>query len=735
MSWKRPPGLALALAAALAARTAPARALDLSLQLQPGYAHGTTDTRDEAGQEHSLESSSWLQKYRLSLDAPILPQLVLSAGGVLDWSMGNSRVDGLESEFDGKRWSGFSSLKLGGAFLSGGLDYSRRDETSESTSAGVTTRMPRLVSDSYSVSVGWRPAELPSLDLQLARTTRYDWAREILDQTAESALLASRYKPVPEVDLGVSFRAGQSEDRLTAVHTRDLSQSLLASYADTFRGGRATTYVSYNASARQSEVSARGTGGMIQTVQVPAAGLSIVEVFPAVPTQVTLNPNAALVDGNLTASAGLNLGYSAAGGGLRQLRDMGAQFADVVTPVNAVYLWVDRQLPSEIAAAFAWEVYRSDDNVTWTPVAITGAVQFGLLQNRFEIPVERTQARYLKVVTRPIPNTLTVDPQFSEIFVTEAQFLLLTPADEARGKSSTFGGNLNAAGRVSLLPAAGLAYDVSGTLTHRDSGSVTWAITNGLSASRRLNRTFAGAGRVERVDSDSGRGHESTNRWGASLTMDPLPTLNGALTYSGQYAQNLAGDAFSQTAGLFGRADMYEGIALSAGVTHGRGFNEAEQSTESTTGSASVSLVPNRFFTANGSASYTESAQRGGEAPDRSDWRAALDVAATVSPFPALALSGGASRFFTKTTSPQTLANFSLSLTPFPGGDLSIRYGYQETYDSSAELRTRVHGPALRWNIRPGWFFDSGYTFQESSAPAEWTRSRAFNANLTVTLR
>lgn len=733
MVGTRRSGLSAALlAAALAA--GPARALDLSAQVQPGYTNTTLTTTDETGQEHRSDSEVWQQRYRLGLDGAILPQLTLNLGGLLDWRLGTNRDDGVERRLDDKRWVGYARLRVGSTILGGGLDYDRRDETAKSTSAGIWSGT-RIVSDNYGANISWKPAELPTLDLQLHRQNGYDWARKVIDRTSDDAVVATRYRPVSELDLGLTFRAAQTEDRLSLLRTRDLTQSLVATYVDTYLGGRASAYVGYNASGRVSTTSVGAGGATVPTVQLPAAGLSIVEVFPAIATQVTLNPNAALIDGDFTASAGVNLGFSASAGGQRQFRDLGAQFPNVITPVNEVYVWVDRQLSPEVAASFTWEAYRSDDNVTWTPIAITGAVQFGLLQNRFEIPVERTEARYLKVVTRPMPATLTADPQYSEIFVTEVQFLLLVPAEQARGRTSSFAGSLNANGRLSLVPSVGLTYDVSSFITHDDSRRVTWSITNGLSASRQLRRTLRLSGRVERTDNDAGAGHESSNRWGGGLFASPLPTVSVAVTYSGIFSQTKRGDALNQNLGMVGRAELYEGVSLGVNATQGLGINESHQTIQSTTGSAGLTLVPNRYFTASGGTSFNLSSQRGGNLPGRTDRRVALDASASFTPFPALALAGGVSRFLSKGLPAQTLANFSASLSPFPGGALALRYNYLETVDTAADQRTRSHGPSLRWNVRSGWFFDSAYTFQDTWAPAQRTTGRSFNATLIGTLR
>ena len=90
--------------------------------------------------------------------------------------------------------------------------------------------------------------------------------------------------------------------------------------------------------------------------------------------------------------------------------------------MNAIQVYVDKTMPPALSGLFTWTAYRSDDNVDWTPVPITGAVSFDPVLLRFQVPIGQTQARYLKVVTSPLPSTATPDPQFREIFVTELQF-------------------------------------------------------------------------------------------------------------------------------------------------------------------------------------------------------------------------------------------------------------------------------------------------------------------------
>ncbi len=729
-----------ALATALAAAFSPAaRADGYTLLLNPGYFGSTSTTTDETGHETRTESSAITQKYRLALDKAFYPTLTLSAGGSLDWAMATSRAEGVTRDSDSKRWNGYGRLRGGSDFLAWALDYDHQEQEATSSGTGIPETSSALLRDTYGGSVSWRPSELPSLDLRLTRSDSHDRARSSRDQTSDDALVATRYEPVKDLDLRYSVRAARITDHLNDVRTSELGNSASATWSGAYLDGRGSFYASYSIGALESSVSARGRGGTVTTVQRPIAGLSVVEVFPALPTRVTLAPNSALVDGATSASAGVNLGTSGTSAtGERPLRDLGAEFADAVTPVNVLYVHVDRPLPDEVAAIFTWSVYQSDDNLDWTQVGGTLVGLFDPLLNRFELSIERTAARYLKVVTRPLAPSVAIPPQLSEIFVTELQLALVVPAQEAVGRSSTLGGNLNASTRFRILEGQGfsLTYDLSTLFTHSsESSQVTYSVTNGLSATRRLSRTVNTSGRVERNDTDVGQGHLSGNRWSATLAYDPLPTLGAALLYSGQLNQTREGSSSSHTFGAAARADVYEGIATSANVTYGLGRDETGRDARTASLAATATITPNRFLSMAGSVGVSDSKQTGAGRPEQSDRRGIVEGSAALSPFRALAMSGSVTRIFGRGIPGQTLISFGAGFSPFPGGDLQLRYAYQESIDTSGEQRTRTHGPAVRWNIRRGWFVDGGYSFLDSSAPAQDVSSRFYFANLSIALR
>lgn len=729
--------LAAALALALAAGGV-ARGDGWTLQLNPGYTGSRTTSTDETGHESTTENTAVTQRYRLSLEDTIYPTLTLLAGGTLDWTQLWTTQDGLTRQNDVKQWNGFGRLRMGGPILSAALDYDHREQDTKSSGTGLPSFEGALLRDVYGGSISWRPADLPSLDLRLTRTDSHDRDRLATDTTVQDALLSTRFMPDRNTDLRYSLRGMRNDDHVNDVRADEVTHSASATWSGGYLGGRGTAYVNYVMSAVTTSVTARGTGGIVSTAQLPVAGLSIVEVFPDEPARVSLQPNSALIDGVTGASAGINIGSAGSTPtGERPYRDLGAQFANATLPVNVIHVYVDRLVPVDVAAQFTWTLYQGDDNLTWTQVGSPVIASFDPLTNRFEIQVERTAARYLKLVTRPLPATVAT-AQYPEILVTELQFFEVVSAQEAAGRQSMLAGSLNATTKIRLLDSRTLtlSYDLTSNLTHSSTGeAVIYSFINGISAKRPLGRTLTLAARGERTDGDAGRGHEALNRWNASLAYDPFRTLGAAVVYSGQYYQPVGGTATSHTVAGSVRADLYQGIATNASVTYGQARDQTGRQSTTVAATGSATLTPNAVLSMAGSVGYTDSHATGGGRPDRTDQRGILEGSASLTPFPALAMSGTLTRIFGATLPGQTLASFAGTFAPFPGGDLQLRYMYQETLDTSYEQRTRTHGPSLRWNVRRGAFLEVGYTYFASRAPAADETSEYLFANLSITLR
>jgi hypothetical protein len=726
--------VAAALAAALLG-AGPARA-DVQALLEPMFTHSDTDTRDPTGTTHTT-STSWLQRYRFTWDQALTPTLKLSAGGNIDWTLGSVTTDGAHTDQDQKLWSVFAHLTFGDPVLSGGLNYDRTEQDMSATGAGGELRSPAVIRETISAFAGWRPVDLPSLDLRLTRSHDYDSPRTAADLTTDEIDVSTIYRPNRQLDTNYSLRFTDANDQLHDVEQRDLVNAGRVTWSDRLLGDRLTAYASYSLANRQSWLDAVGAGGLVSVQQFATVGLSAVEAFPATPDRVTLLPNAALVDNDVTLSAGIDLGFSPSLAGDRNYRDLGAQFGNALSTVNVVYVYVDRQLPASVASAFAWTVWQSVDNVTWTTVPLSGAVQFGLFQNRFEIPVVQVNdARYLKVTTQPLLPSVTTDRQFADVLVTDLQFAMVQAADQVKRKTSVTSGQLTTTARYLLERSWNLAFDNAFNFAHTDNPSArTWSVQNGLSASRRLTRVFGVNARLDRTDSDQGQGHESVSRASAGVSADPLATLGGAATYTAQFQQSVRGDAWSNGVTVFGHADLYEGLAVASTGSYSLGRNELGQSTSSLAVSASGSATPNRVVTVTGTFGLSDSTLSGGGVPDRTDNSWQVSGSATVTPFPALFASGGVTRMVSTQSGATTLLNVAASFSPFPGGDLLARFGYSESLDTLSDTHLRNWGPGVRWNIRRGWYLDVSYSVSNSRTQATETDSRTLFADLVITYR
>ena len=168
----------------------------------------------------------------------------------------------------------------------------------------------------------------------------------------------------------------------------------------------------------------------------PLAGLSSINDMP---TTGALDPNPALIDGNLTTSAGINIGLPPLGGDTRPR-----------TWVSTSSTWrgqrtfrVGRQgMPQKISSAFSWDIYTSPDNLNWSKIATVSSAPFGPSQNRFDINFPGVNTRFIKVVTNPLSPAVLNSSTFPNIFVTELQAFTQTPVQVVGTTSQTLTSHL-----------------------------------------------------------------------------------------------------------------------------------------------------------------------------------------------------------------------------------------------------------------------------------------------------
>jgi hypothetical protein len=713
-----------------------ARGDGLSLYLEPSFALSHVETKDQLGFATQQDFKLFTQNYRLNFDRSIGPALMLSAGALYE-SRRTWTTDSFGSTtLDGNIRGLFARLTLGMPVLSGGVSYDLNSQQTANAPAA-------LVNQNLTGYVGWLPWGLPELNLRVNYSRQYDTTRTFQDLSTWSALGSVRYIVSP-FEFRYYLNWALPKDYVTGTEASALDQSLQGIYSQRLFEGRTAVYVSLTLRNQMLKTLATGAGTISQQ-QHPVTGLSLVEIFPNVPTLDTLLPNPALIDGNLVTSASVDLGFAPTLAGDDHRRDLGMEFADLVTPVNSIQVWVDRALPPELSITYTWEAFQSDDNKTWTPVSITGPVTFGPFQNRFEIPIRQTQARFLKVVTQPMRAGLTVDNAYANVFVTEIQAFLVRPADSVPLEQATSGFLLNANASTLLWRGPNLNWDITGLVERRTSpGLTTWNLVNTLTANQWLSRTLQVNERIARQDSDQGLGHIGQTDWTLGLLWRPLATFLGSISYNGQFVDarpKLDLDTgqfvnepvgFTHSISALARADLYEGISALVNATGS--LENLYDGTNTWSGSvnATATLTPNPWMSFTLGWISNISISQPVDAPTVNNSTARIDGSMTLRPTNSISAVGTISRILFGAV-PTTYGTVQLNYSPLRG-DLQLYVVYSKTFDTASLSTTEFLTPGLRWNVRPGVQITGSYTLLNSTAAVSQAHSRTLNLGLSILL-
>lgn len=711
--------------ACLLAGASAARAEGFSAVLAPGASETRLSRTDETGRTTTQDVTDLVQQYTLSLDRKLYPNVGFSGTALLSKDLTWTRdPSGTTTRSDQTAGTLSTRLGAGNALLGGAVSYDRRQER-VSFDGGPGW----AVGNTYAASVGWHPLDLPTLDLRVTRTDVHDPSRPGDDATALDGLFSLGYQGIPGLDVRYTLRF---DDATTpATETRSVGQDVRATYRTTLLDGRTNAYVSGGVTTLWSET-LTGAGATVEAQRFPIAGLSLIEDFPALPETDQLLPTPRLVNGDVRESTSVNLGY-AVGPADRRPRDLGVQLADAVTTVNRIRVWVDQPLPAAVSSAFTWDAWRSDDGQHWTPVAIVGPVTFGTLENRFEIPIAETAAPYLKVVTRPLDASATTDPRWQNVWVTELQIFGPAPHVSATG-TTRFAETVNAAAQTRLLSAPNLSHDVAVTVSNSGAGApTTWSVVNGLSLLHRATPRVTLQARVARQDSDAGTGHVGSDQWSATVAHQPLPTVADGLTYSGQLAQAPTGTTLMNSVSGYGRAQIYKGVAATTNATYTLTDGPGAASARSASANVGSSIVPNRMLSLGATYGLSRTESWTASGATGVVVRQLADASAAFTPVPAVYATAGVTRVFGDVR-PTTTARTALNLTPFPDGQLMLRFTYADTYDTASDSRTQLLSPSLRWTVRPGAFLDLVYTDIRTRAAVEASRIQTASLNLTISL-
>jgi hypothetical protein len=699
----------------------PCAADDLS-----GYAeflYATADREfDAAGLSQDTASHGFVQSYNLFFDKSFWPNVRLWGAGQFRRADQTSDVDGVETDLTVETQRPNLGLRVGTPFHVAELTYSRNEQDSETTGAPDLT----LIRDQYKATFGLFPEGLPSAQLQLFRTEDRDGNRAFRDVTRDLVQFISDYRPVEEVLLQYRGSRTNTQDDIARTEVEDLASNARVTYSDLLADGRLSLYTDYNYNYRRTTITASGTGE-VDLPLFPFAGLSAIDDTPE---DGALPANPALIDDDLSASAGIDIGLEPPGGDDRP-RNMGLDFGSVME-VNTLSVWVDQDLPPQIAASFLWSIYTSSDNQTWFLRATVPALPIEPFVPRFEIRFANVSDRYVKAVVAPLGPTVPDASSFPDILVTELQASIRVAAADAEreqsGNNNLFDLNL----RARLTESPLLYYELSSFGNGPDLVPDNYTIINGISLAHPFSDVYSVSARVAREDIQ--RINLETLAWvyTTSLSVTPVPTLRYNVAFSGRTEDTAGFTTDRNSVFLYAIADLYRGVGLNVGV--GKTYTTRDPGTDSETTliNATTTLVPNDQLAFN--VIYRDSSTvNTGVVPQTPETNnRATEANFTYTPVQTLFLFGSYRVESAPDADHRTIDNYAVSWSPFPDGTLHFTISYNETLRSELDQTDESFVSRMRWDISRLSFLDVTYQRIRTDSDTQAQRDDIVSANLRI---
>jgi hypothetical protein len=692
--------------------------------LEFDYSFLTTKTKDATGVTTKTQTSNYNPRFTLNIDTKIYPNLRLHAGGIAEGSITDSKTaDAIDTKTTTTRFRPYIDLTLETPLYAVGIGYIRREERTKTSGSPSTT----LVDEEYYAILRWRPEGLPYIDMQIKRTNNFDQEKILRDIKEDYISLNSKYT-YKGLQLNYQGAYTNTNDDLNNLVVTQYTHSGRVAYSDSFFDKRVLLNSIYNVFYQEVKT-VTGGKGLVSSQIFPFAGFSALNDIPAIGA---LDPNPAIIDGDLTASAGINIGLPAPGGDARP-RNIGIDFLNV-TEVNQLLVYVDRDLSSSplIANSFSWQVWTSSDNLNWSLVTTISPAPFGPFQNRFEINFLNVKTRYIKVVTNPLSPAVPAASSFPNIFVTELQAFLNSPAADVVGRMKTASHTYNLDAKARILDSPILFYDFYFFFNRvNPSSQQSYTVSNGLSLNYRFSPVFSTTARVAREDGEAEDERRFAYVYNASIVADSLKTVRNSLVFSGRDEEIEGRPNNLNSIFLYNTAQLYKGIDvnLNGGVNFTK--QESGERGRDFVINFQTNIVPYRTITLGLNYSNTISRRTGGDQGPASTYTQTLNFNFSYNPLRTLNLIAFVQYVSENAQKDRILQNYAINWSPFPDGALQFNLAYNQNFRTEDQAKETILQPSIRYNISKNSYINVSYQIIRTKS-AQKENSNLFSTSLKL---
>lgn len=679
------------------------------------------------GEKFDTDFDEFDQLYNLAISKNIFPYLVFYTGATYQIFETSSTTGDNTVDTEEKNLAPFVELNLTNPIYKAGLAYRYRRVDEDITDVPDT----KTERDEITGTVGMRPpSELfPDWNLRYSHIhTRDDPKTQ--DEIQKLWQLDTSYTPLKDLFLNYTYIRTDTEEKFLDFDTLQQQHQGKAAYGRSFLDDRLSMDSVYTITYDKFDLSSSGSAAQVPILRF--AGLSSLDNTPDDGPALTANP--ALIDGNLTASAGLDIGTA---GDQSQPVNIGLDFGFEVN-VDTLRVWVDRNLTASIANSFSWDIYTSPDNndlSTWTLVATVFPADFGTLDNRFEISFPQVNTRFIKMVTDALDPVVPGAGAFPNIFVTEMQAFITASGASANQQTSVSNQNLNLGLRYQLSDATLLGYNFFYNRQETDPGNLRRTqYINGLYLNHIFNEIFSANANGQRTDTPRSEGSEATDdsynyNYGASLRANWLDTFNQSLTFSGSYNSTDLGTDSQNSIFLRNNAILYRG--WSAFMDIGYTWQQPQDGNQITSFvfRQGTNVQPNQKISVDLNFSYKRNQESGQDIGPSSETR--YNLQGFYTPLRNLSFFAEIDAVY-RSDDNDVYQNYAVNWSPFPDGDLQFFFNFSETLYSDNNREERVFGPSLQWSIGPHIRLDMSYSFNTVDSDIERVKSNVFGTEVKL---
>jgi len=679
-------------------------------------------TLKSTDEQIDTEFTSFDQRYNLDFTKSLFPYLTFAAGSFYQRNEITTSSQNIETEIKENRISPFLEMNLSNPYYKAGFAY-RKTKVEEQTTGQTKTQSDR---DQYTATMGMTPMGLlPRWNMVYTRSITSD-EPETVNQQEDLLNFTTQYTLFPDLNLDYSYTRTDTDNRLRDFKTTEQTHFGKITYSHNFLQNLLSLNSGYSINYNTLEFPGTAT---VERPMLRSTGLSSLDMTPT--DGPALAPTPTLIDGDLTASTGLDLGL---GGDESTFTNIGLDFGFAVD-VNILRIWVDRRPTDQIANSFAWSVYTSPDNLdtsTWTLVTTVAPATFGVFDNRFEITFPTVNTRFIKVVTTALSPSTPGASSFPNIFITEMEALASKSGVAISKETTTINHNFNFNLQGRLGQKTTLSYNLYYTLRTEDPSDLERdQMTNGFYLNHIFTPIFSANASVQRTDETDVNNKSVNDVSSVALRAAWLKTLNQILTFSRRTTSEEEGDANQNSVILRTNAILYRG--WDAFLDVGYNWDEQVDSTQSTSRiiKSGTNVTPLDKLTFNLNYTYKETDQQDVQGDTQIETQ--IDLQGFYVPFSNLSLFAKIS-IVDKPTISDTFQNYSINWSPFAQGDLQFFFTYNEVLRSESNQTEKTIGPGARWTITRNLTLDLAYTSSTTENVLLKTDTESFIAEFKIHL-